>query len=64
VQKYLQQKMKSKGKMSSNLKTEVVNSVDDNRKDVKTKWKGSNMYLITKIFKVTLATMNSSKTNQ
>ncbi len=50
--------------MSSNLKTEVVNSVDDNRKDVKTKWKGSNMYLITKIFKVTLATMNSSKTNQ
>jgi hypothetical protein len=44
--------MKPKGKMSSNLNTEVVNSVDDNRKDVKTKCKGSNIYLITKIFKL------------
>ncbi len=32
--------MKPKGKMSSNLKKEVVNSVDDKRKDVKTKCKG------------------------
>jgi hypothetical protein len=39
VQKYLHQKMKPKGKMSSNLKKEVVNSVDNNRKDVKTNGK-------------------------
>jgi cellulose synthase/poly-beta-1,6-N-acetylglucosamine synthase-like glycosyltransferase len=64
VQKYLRQKMKPKGKMSSNLKKEVVNSVDDNRKNVKTKCKGSNICLITKIFKVSLATMKSSKTNE
>jgi hypothetical protein len=64
VQKYLHQKMKPKGKMSSNLKKEVVNSVDNNRKDVKTKCKGSNIYLITKIFKVTLATAKSSKTHE
>ncbi len=43
MQKYLHQKMKPKGKMSSNLKKEVVNSVDDNRKDVKTICKGSNI---------------------
>ncbi len=56
--------MKPKGKMSSNLKKEVVNSVDNNRKDVKTKCKGSNIYLSTKIFKVTLATAKSSKTHE
>ncbi len=64
VQKYLHQEMKPKGKMSSNLNTEAVNSVDDNRKDVKTKCKGSNIYLITKIFKGTLANAKSSKTNE